>query len=128
MKPTILLFNIEDKSVRNNLRNIYTSLKINVKYVEKLSYNMTLGELSGAVKMDPKKRPEPYKGEELADSMIIFAGLEGQILSVAIDILKSAKKPFPYKAVMTDTTKNWTVPEVFTEIKAEHEALAKNPN
>lgn len=125
MKATILLFNIPDKSIRNQLRNLFTSLKINVKYIEKSGYSKTLGQLAG---ISPVKLPlAPYTGPELPAPMIIFVNIPDQMLDLTLAKLRDfSAASFPYKAVLTQTNANWTVTDCFAEIKREHEIMHAN--
>ena len=65
-----------------------------------------------------------YEGEELADEMMVFAGVTGDHLDQILFMMrKKGMKRIDYKAVLTDTNSQWTVPELFKELEKEH---AKN--
>ena len=122
MKETVLMFAIPDKGVRNDVRNIFASLKVQVKYVERPQYNRTLASLAGLQPM--KDLPLPYDGPEFEESLLIFAGFEDKKLGLIIDALKTYDKcKFPLKAVMTETSQNWAAAYAYIHIKAEHESL-----
>jgi hypothetical protein len=122
MKQTVLLFNIPDKGLRNRLRNLFTPLRIDTKYVERSRYNYTLGQLAGLC--PGKKVPTAYTGSELEGAMVIFANLPEQTLDAILDILRQMPDlKLPYKAILTETNSGWTVPECFAEIKREHTLL-----
>ncbi len=122
MKETLLLFALPDKSIRNDIRNLLTPMKVQIIYVEKPKYNRTLASLAGLHPM--KELPLPYDGPEFDTPLMIFAGIPDAKLGLIIDALKSYEKcSFPLKAVMTETSRNWAAAYAYLHIKAEHEAL-----
>ena len=127
MKETVLMFAIPDKGVRNDLRNLLTPLKVQMKYVERPQYNRTLAYLAGLQPM--KDLPLPYDGPEFEEPLLIFAGFADQKLGVILDALKKYERSsFPLKAVMTETSQNWAAAYAYIHIKAEHESLHReNP-
>ena len=65
-----------------------------------------------------------YEGEELADEMMVFAGVTGSHLDQILFMMrKKGMKRIDYKAVLTDTNSQWTVPELFKELEKEHAAM-----
>lgn len=66
-----------------------------------------------------------YEGEELADEMMVFAGVTGSHLDQILFMMrKKGMKRIDYKAVLTDTNSQWTVPELFKELKRSMRANA----
>lgn len=66
-----------------------------------------------------------YSGEDLADTMIVFAFFDDNKLNQALAALrKSGVGALPYKAILTPTNQYWTAQECFAEIKREHEAMS----
>ena len=122
MKETVLMFAIPDKGVRNDIRNMFAALKVQVKYVERPQYNRTLAYLAGLQPM--KELPLPYDGPEFEEPLLIFAGIEDRKIGVILSALKTYEKcKFPLKAVMTETSQNWAAAYAYIHIKAEHEAM-----
>ena len=65
-----------------------------------------------------------FEGEELADEMMVFAGVTGSHLDQILFMMrKKGMKRIDYKAVLTDTNSQWTVPELFKELEKEHAAM-----
>ncbi len=125
MKEQLLLFAVEDKSIRNDLRNLLAPMKVQVKYVERPQYNRTLAFLAGLQPM--KELPLPYDGPEFDQPLLIFAGIEDRKLGLIIDALKGYDRcSFPLKAVMTDTSRDWAAAYAFIHIKAEHESMMRS--
>ena len=58
------------------------------------------------------------EGEELADEMMVFAGVTGSHLDQILFMMrKKGMKRIDYKAVLTDTNSQWTVPELLKNWK-----------
>ena len=111
MRETVLLFNIKDKKRAQELQMICMSLRI-----------QTVGVLAGMKEASETDRI--YEGEELADEMMVFAGVTGSHLDQILFMMrKKGMKRIDYKAVLTDTNSQWTVPELFKELEKEHAAM-----
>ena len=124
MRETVLLFNIKDKKRAQELQMICMSLRIRVRLIKKEEYFQTVGVLAGMKEASETDRI--YEGEELADEMMVFAGVTGSHLDQILFMMrKKGMKRIDYKAVLTDTNSQWTVPELFKELEepvAEHTA------
>lgn len=122
MRETILLFNIQDKKRARDLQMIGMSLRIRVRMIKKEEYLQPIGVLAGM--QEPGKVDAVYEGEELADEMMVFAGITGSHLDQILFMMrKKGMKRIDYKAVLTETNRQWTVPELFTELEKEHAAM-----
>lgn len=122
MRETILIFNLTDKSTRLQIEKALFPLKLRLRYVSKENYNQPLGALAGLKELPLAE--EPYIGEELPDTMFVFAFLpDAKLNQVLASLRRSGAGPFPYKAVLTPVNQFWTVPECFREIASEHEAM-----
>lgn len=123
MKETILLFNApEDKDSLLKIQAALFPLGVRLKRISPEQYNQPLGVLAGIKDMEPV--PGVYEGEELSSSMFVFCFFNDDRLNKALAALrKCGAGPFPYKAVLTPTNCEWTVPDCFEEIRKEHEAM-----
>lgn len=122
MRETVLLFNIKDKKRVRDLQMICMSLRIRVRLVKKEEYFQPVGALAGMKEMEETEKT--YDGEELADEMMVFAGVTGSHLDQILFIMrKKGMKRIDYKAVLTDTNCQWTVPELYKELEKEHAAM-----
>ena len=119
MRETVLLFNIKDKKRAQELQMICMSLRIRVRLIKKEEYFQTVGVLAGMKEASETDRI--YEGEELADEMMVFAGVTGSHLDQILFMMRM--KRIDYKAVLTDTNSQWTVPELFKELEKEHAAM-----
>lgn len=122
MRETVLLFNIRDKKRIRDLQMICMSLMIRVRLVKKDEYFQPVGVLAGMKEMDESE--QIYDGEELAEEMMVFAGVTGSHLDQILFMMrKKGMKRIDYKAVLTDTNCQWTVLELYKELEKEHAAM-----
>ncbi|CUX20271.1 DUF3783 domain-containing protein [Clostridium sp. C105KSO13] len=122
MKETILLFHIPEKEKRLKIEMALFPLHVRLKYIMQEDYHQPLGVLAGIKDAVPAEGS--YTGEDLPDTMIVFAFFSDSRLNQALAALrKSGVGPLSYKAVLTPTNQLWTAPECFAELRQEHEAL-----
>ena len=122
MRPTILIFNINDKVRFGNMIRALLPLGVRIRKVDKKDYLQSLGYLAGIKEMEPVK--EEYYGEELEDEMMLMIGLNGSFVDKVLLAFKKLKLPtISYKAILTETNKNWNATELFKELKEEHEKM-----
>lgn len=122
MKETILLFHVPDKEKLLKIEMALFPLHVRLKHVKLEEYHQPLGVLAGIKDAVPAEGS--FTGEELPDTMIVFAFFDDNRLNQALAALrKSGAGALPYKAVLTPTNQYWTAHECFVEIKQEHEAM-----
>lgn len=125
MRETVLLINFQDAKQLREIKMILLSMKIKMKTVEKKDYLQKIGYLAELKEMEAVQ--EVYDGEELEKEMMIFANLrEAQLEQILYRIRKNGVKKVDYKAILTDTNKDWTVPQLYEELAGEHEKMKKN--
>ena len=124
MKETILLFHVPDKDTLLKIEMALFPLHVRLRRVAKEDYNQPLGALAGI--KDIPKLSESYEGDELDDTLFVFAFFTDARLNQALAALrKSGAGPFPYKAILTPTNQTWNAMQCFREIKEEREAILK---
>ena len=64
-------------------------------------------------------------GQEMRTQVLYLADINGGLLSVFLDQLKRKKASVDLKAVKTETNVNYTAYELYKEISAEREAIAR---
>lgn len=122
MKETILLFHAPAKEQRLKIEMALFPLKVRLRYIGPEDYNQPLGALAGLKEVPAAEGP--YNGEDLPDTMFVFAFFSDSRLNQVLAALrKCGAGPFPYKAILTPTNQFWTAGECFAEIKKEHEAM-----
>lgn len=118
----VLLFCAPKRDELLKMEKALFPLKIRLKKIEKKDYNQPLGALAG-VRDIPRVSGE-YTGEELSDTLLVFAGMSRSRLDQVLAALRRCGAgPFPYKAVLTDTNQYWNAVDCFEEIRKEHEAM-----
>lgn len=124
MRETVLLINFQDAKQLREIKMILLSMKIKMKTVEKKDYLQKIGYLAGLKDMEAVQ--EVYDGEELEKEVMIFANLrEAQLEQILYRIRKNGVKKVDYKAILTDTNKDWNVPQLYEELAGEHEKMKK---
>lgn len=124
MRETVLLINFQDKDRLTKIKAICMAKKINVKIIDKEDYSQPMGYLAGIKEL--YKEDAVYEGEELESEMMLFAFLNHGSLDYILQTMRNRHiTPVSYKAMLTDTNKDWTVPALYKELKAEHEFMTK---
>ena len=126
MKEVILLFQF-DKPKQQKLLRCLLPLKIRVKTVEPQDYGKTLGYLAGIPEPESQETAEAEpENMVLPGEMLVMAGLTSErIDQVLAAIRRSGIGPLPYKAVLTDTNRNWNAPTLLAELMREHESMRR---
>ncbi|AKN29919.1 hypothetical protein Ccar_03310 [Clostridium carboxidivorans P7] len=123
MKPTILLFNIKDKTRYDGVIKAALPLRVKIKKVDKEEYLQPIGYLVGKKDIDPIV--EKYEGPELGDEMLLFSDLAGTKLNQLLLSLKKSAVRINLKAVLTQNNEKWNTIQLYEELSKEHEALNK---
>lgn len=122
MREVVLLVNFQDKKQLREIQMMLLTVKLRMRMVSREEYLQTLGYLAGVKGMEAGQ--ETYEGEELGREMMVFAGVTEEHLNQMLFLMKkSGVKPVDYKAVLTDTNKDWNILQLYKEISQEHEAM-----
>lgn len=122
MRETVLLINFQDEEKLREIKRMLLALKIRMKTVKKEEYLERVGCLAGVKGME--KEETAYTGEELEKEMMVFAGVTEKRLEQMLYLMrKSGMKRVDYKAVLTDTNKDWNILELYKELESEHRAM-----
>lgn len=115
----LLLYNLEKrKSIE--IKNLCRKMNIEYSDVEKSDYGYKLGYLLG-ISDDISKSESGDFNEE----MLLLVDFNNAILDLFLSLLRKKKCTVALKAVLTDTNRNFTSYELFSEISREHEAMKK---
>ena len=103
MKETILLFNLTNKQTRRKVELALFPLKLRLRYIPKDQYSQPLGALAGLGDVPPCEAR--YEGEELPDTMLVFAGLSDARLNQVLSALRRSKagNPDAYQSILDST-------------------------
>lgn len=117
--PEILTYNLAPEKDAK-IKMLCRKLNISARTVEKDEYGCTLGYLLG-LSQDASVR----EGEDFDGEMLYLAGLNGGMLQILLDQLRRKKLTVPLKAVQTPVNLGFTSYELYRELSAEREAIAK---
>ena len=118
----VLIYNLSDAK-NAKLKMLCRKLNIEARTVEKAEYGYKLGYLLGIFEDNSSQNGEAFDGE-----MLYISGLVGGMLNLFIDQLRRNKIIIPLKAVQTPTNSGFTSYELYRELSAEREAIAKDMN
>ena len=123
MKETVLLYNFTGGDRGLKLKQALLPLGFKLKAVEKKDFNKPVGLLAGVNGMEEYEDTE-YDGPGFEEEMAVLANLSSGRVDAFIKALrKTGVGKINYKAVLTDTNKNWDSVKLFEEIKKEHEEM-----
>ena len=88
--------------------------------IEKAEYGYTLGYLLGLSEDDSVR-----DGEDFEEEMLYIAELRGGMLNLFLDQLRRKKLGVPLKAIQTEMNVGFSSTELYRELCAEREAIAK---
>lgn len=104
------------------IRQALMPLGFRLKAVAKEDYLKPVGFLAGL--KDIEDNGMVYEGEEFEDEMLLMAGFtSARIDTLILALRKKGAGRINYKAVLTETNKNWDSVSLFKEIKREHEYM-----
>lgn len=117
--PKVLLFNIDDsKGIR--IKNLCRKLYFESQDIEKDRFGCKLSFLLGLSDDD-----STADGADFDEEMLYLSGIDGGMLNIFLSQLRRVKAPVGLKAVQTDTNMGFTAFELYRELSAEREAIAR---
>lgn len=117
----ILLFHIEPAKYRQ-IESICRSLHIQVIKVKPTSYEQTLGYLAGISGFN--RQNSTYTGPEFPSEMLVFAGMDSDLVDAFLDAYKKASiPPIGLKAILTQHNIFWTATALYKELFREHASI-----
>lgn len=120
MSPMILVFNIPaDKLAK--LRFTCMRLGIQVRPVDAADYGQSIGALCGMAERSDAPAPE----ESFTGDMLVMANFTQQLANRLLSALKQGRLFIRLKAVVTPTNAQWNPVQLYRELTAEREAIAK---
>lgn len=117
----VLLFHIEPATCRQ-IESICRSLHIQTVKVKPTSYEQTLGYLAGISGFN--RQNKTYTGPEFPSEMLVFAGMDSELVDAFLDAYKKASiPPIGLKAILTQHNIFWTATALYKELFKEHHSL-----
>ncbi len=115
----VLLYNIEKrKSIE--IKNLCRKMNVGYTDVDKSDYGYRLGYLLNIDDNSVKAEGDDFSGE-----MMLLVDFNNGMMDLFLSLLRKKKCTVALKAVLTDTNKNFTSYELFSEISKEHEAMSR---
>lgn len=102
------------------LKMLCRKFGIEARSIEKSEYGQTLGCLLGLC-----EDRVTGGGEDFDEEMLYIADIRGGMLNLFLDQLRRNKLIIPLKAIQTDTNIGFSSYELYRELSAEREAIAK---
>lgn len=122
MKGCVLSFQLTDKE-NGQLKSLCEVMGVGLRVVGPEKYGETIGALAGL----RLERGAPKHLVPLPEKLLVFAGVPDGALEVLLSMLRTMDIAVgSYKAALTETNRDWTVPMLFAELKAEREEIQKN--
>lgn len=147
MKETVLLYNFTDKGRAMKVKQALLPLGFRLKVVDPKDYLKPVGMLAGVKGMEETGQgteerfagsgatdtvvagtddSEANDGIGFSDEMILMAGFTSAQIDALIKALRRrGVGKIDYKAVLTETNKDWNSFQLYEEIKKEHEAMSQ---
>lgn len=121
MAGTVLTFQLTDKE-NASLKDLCTVTGLCLRKVEPAEYGKTLEALIE----NPSQTAAAGWRPPLPEKMIVFADVPDGLLDMLLSMLRALEIGVgSYKAVLTEMNAQWTVPELFAELRREREELEK---
>ena len=124
MRELMLVFGMTDEGQRGALRRTLAPQKVMVRMVDPADYGQSVGRLAG----DPSLPERPgVPSAELPQPMLLMSGFSRERMDRVLTALWKAGVKVDYKAVLTQTNRNWDVRTLFDEIAEEHRQMHGQP-
>ena len=122
MRAKVLLYRVGEESERDRvLRAVLREMKLLTLDVTEAQLGETVGRL---VSTNAAAAPgEPPEAAPEAEFMLLCA-LGGRQLDRLLAAMRRAGVVVPYKAVLTEQNRSWTLEKLIGEVAREHEALS----
>ena len=116
--PKILICNYtsaEEKAWRFLLRGFPM---LEVISVPPQQFGCTMAELA-----EGKPKPGSAEPNKVTGRMAIFAGAQGELLKKLIDLSRQVTKEHAFRAILTDSNRNWTLNRLYAQLEQEERSL-----
>ena len=115
----VLIYNLTPQK-EAKLKMLCRKMNIESRSVNKAEYGYELSLLLGLSQESFEKELTDFD-----DEMLYIAGLRGGMLNLFLDQLRKNKIIIPLKAIQTETNMHFSSCELYKELCAEREAIAK---
>lgn len=139
MRPTILLYNIMDKTRLLKIYQALLPLGFRIRLVDQSEFALPIGQLAGMDSGNAQENTAELPAE-IAESasvsctqeeretfsaeMAVMAGFtSAQVDAFILALRKKGVGRIDYKAVLTPTNRTWDSVKLYQELKKEHERM-----
>ena len=126
MGPVILLYNLgAERPEGSALRKILFSMGLPARTVHKAQLGEKIGVLAGLPGYDaPAESVDTSDQSPNSDEhLMVMCGITNDQLDQLLAEMRQAKIRIPYKAMLTETNRDFTASELLTEIMKEHKMM-----
>ena len=107
------------KEIQLQVKNVASRLKLALDIIPEEYCGCRLKELAaGKYAQNPPDAESP-------PSLLILCGLRDKRLDKVLFELRRADIPIEYKAILTPSNQEWTVPELMKELQRERQAMGR---
>ena len=107
------------KEIQLQVKNVASRLKLALDIIPEEYCGCRLKELAAG------KYAQNPSDAEIPPSLLILCGLRDKRLDKALFELRRADIPIDYKAILTPSNQEWTVPELMKELQRERQAMGR---
>ncbi len=113
------------KEIQLQVKNVASRLKLALDIIPEEYCGCRLKELAAGkyAQNPPDAATEPVA--QTPPSLLILCGLRDKRLDKVLFELRRADIPVDYKAILTPSNKEWTVPELMKELQRERQAMGR---
>jgi hypothetical protein len=108
------------------LRRIADNMRINVVEVAEAQYDCTIGDIAAQKTAFVQAGKSGVATDVASRSLLVFANVTDKHVDKLLFEMKSRKITVDYKAVMTDTNRQWSVKRTMFEMERERQAFGRN--
>lgn len=134
MKPTVLLYNVTDRTRLLKIHQALLPLGFRIRRIEPTEFTLPLGVLAGIDREPALEQPDTAEADgtsrvyekqaAFTDEMAVMAGFSSaQVDAFILALRKNGIGRIDYKAVLTPTNRGWDSIRLYQEIKKEHEQM-----
>jgi hypothetical protein len=105
------------------LRRIADNMRINVVEVAETQYDCTIGDIAEQKAAFVQAGKSGTAADGASRSLLVFANVTDKHVDKLLFEMKSRKITVDYKAVMTDTNRQWSVKRTMFEMERERQAF-----
>lgn len=121
-KELVLYYTPEKSDTDRLLKGVLVRMGVRIRNLTPEQTGEKVGLLAGLQGFE--KEPENMELPEIPEKMLVLHGFGNQRLQELLAALRKAKvPPIPLKAMVTEHNADWTLYELYREIRAEHEQM-----